>query len=236
MRSHLLLLTLILLIFNQSDLLGQITVDENDYTSIKKLVEVYASADDLMDEKLLVARSRVRDLGPSAAPALMRLFMENQEDRYREAIIDALEYNKTSYAVTVPFVTRQLQGPSEDWKGIAWIVRAMEFLSKADQASAQVIAAKAVVSKEVLIRSKAENILQRAEGPLEDSGNTRIRSSLATSGLGGEVGSSAIASGGQSLTSEASWEVPWIVVTVVLVALMALVWLIMKSRSRESNL
>ena len=153
---NLALLACVFFHFGQLDTLA----NNDDYQSVKSDIELYAKADDMMDELLLLARSRFRGLPATSVTHLLRLVEENEEDNYREAVVDAFEHNRASYDTSVPFILRQLQAPASEWKGKIWIARSMDFLWKANQESAVLIAKKAVESRDDFIRSKALKLLE----------------------------------------------------------------------------
>lgn len=126
---------------------------------IRSLIDRYAMADDGLDEEGLAAREKVWELGEDAIPSLQKLFLENENDFYRKAVVDAFRTNKRGLKVSVPFIKKQLAGDAKSWKGKIWVVAALDFLAEADADSVLEFASKAAESESPFIKYRAEELL-----------------------------------------------------------------------------
>jgi hypothetical protein len=130
-----------------------------NYSEIKAILDFYATADDMMDDRLIAARESLRVKGDEAIPALLILFKENTDDRYRFAIVDAIQHNKGSKKSSVSFLLNQLQAKGEFWDDKYWISKTIEFLTTADPTQARLVACKALNTNNDYIKHAAINSL-----------------------------------------------------------------------------
>lgn len=123
-----------------------------NYNEIKTELEIYANADDLLDEKLLVGREKLRSRGDEAVPALLVLFKENADDHYRVSIIDALRHNRGQKEKSVTFLAEQMRTTPKEWQGELWIIAAIDFLTEANPSEARTVALKGLSSESVPVK------------------------------------------------------------------------------------
>lgn len=126
-----------------------------NYSDIKKLLDVYALADDMMDEKLIAAREAMRSKGDEAVPALILLFKENPNDQYRAAIVDALQFNRGKKLASTAFLAEQLSTSAEQWQGQIWVASAILFIATSDPELGRGVARKALDARSDFVKQSA---------------------------------------------------------------------------------
>lgn len=148
-------------------------VRPQNYSEMKSILDVYAQADDMMDEKLINARESLRSKGDEAIPALLMLFKETTNDQYRAAIVDALQHNKGPKSISVTFLAGQLEAKVEQWHGQIWIAGAIRFLTTTNPEQARNVSRRA-------LNAQSDFVKQAAISSLAEVGTTndieRLRS------------------------------------------------------------
>jgi len=144
-----------------------------NYIDIKKLLDAYALADDMMDEKLIAARELLRSKGDEAVPALILLFKEYQNDQYRAAIVDALQSNRGSKLAATAFLAEQLSRNAEQWQGEIWVASAIYFIATSNPEIGRGVALKALDAQSDFVKQSAIRSLAEVGTP-QDAEKLRL--------------------------------------------------------------
>jgi len=144
-----------------------------NYSDIKELLNVYALADDMMDEKLIAAREALRSKGDEAVPALILLFKENPNDQYRAAIVDALQFNRGKKLAATAFLGEQLSTSAEQWQGQIWVASAIRFIATSNPELGRGVALKALDAQSDFVKQSAIRSLAEV-GTRQDTEKLRI--------------------------------------------------------------
>lgn len=144
-----------------------------NYSDIKELLDAYALADDMMDEKLITAREAVRSKGDEAVPALILLFKENPNDQYRAAIVDALQFNRGKKLTATTFLAEQLSTSAELWQGQIWIASAIRFIATKNPELGRGVALKALDAQSDFVKQSAIRSLAEV-GTTQDAEKLRV--------------------------------------------------------------
>ena len=162
-REHLFYISVVLLLSLLSVAKADGQLKPANFDAIKELLESYARADDLMDERLLAARESLRAQSDEAVPALMILFKDNADEYYRGNIVDVFQFSRARKLAVTSFLEEQLAGDVEHWQGPIWVARAISCIATHDPRRGRSIALKA-------LNAKANYIMQAAIKTLGDVG------------------------------------------------------------------
>lgn len=148
-------------------------IKPTNYSDIKELLDVYALADDMMDEKLIAAREALRSKGDEAVPALILLFKENPNDQYRAAIVDALQFNRGRKLTATAFLAEQLSTSAEQWQGQIWVASAIRFIATSNPELGRGVALKALDAQSDFVKQSAIRSLAEV-GTMQDAEKLRV--------------------------------------------------------------